>query len=48
MIFRNRSQRSMPQLNTSSLPDLIFTVLFFFMVVTHMRKTTIKIGRAHV
>jgi len=43
MIFRNRSQRSMPQLNTSSLPDLIFTVLFFFMVVTHMRKTTIKV-----
>ena len=27
----------MPELNTSSLPDLIFTVLFFFMMVTSMR-----------
>lgn len=35
-MFRNRN-RSVPDLNTSSLPDLIFTVLFFFMIVTHMR-----------
>lgn len=27
----------MPELNTSSLPDLIFAVLFFFMVTTTMR-----------
>ena len=27
----------MPGLNTSALPDLIFTVRFFFMIVTHMR-----------
>lgn len=27
----------MPGLNTAALPDLIFTVLFFFMIVTHMR-----------
>ncbi len=39
----NRLRRGVPVLNTSSLPDLIFTVLFFFMVVTHMRKTTIKV-----
>ena len=39
----NRMRRGVPTLNTSSLPDLIFTVLFFFMVVTHMRKTTIKV-----
>jgi len=32
-----------PQLNTASLPDLIFTVLFFFMIVTHMRKEEIKV-----
>lgn len=30
----------MPELNTSSLPDLIFSVLFFFMMVTSMRKDT--------
>ena len=34
--FRRREHR-MPGLNTSALPDLIFTVLFFFMIVTHMR-----------
>ena len=27
----------MPGLNLASMPDLIFTVLFFFMIVTHMR-----------
>jgi len=40
--FRRRSHE-MPGLNTASLPDLIFSVLFFFMIVTHMRKVTIKV-----
>lgn len=35
--FIHRKGHEMPGLNTSSLPDLIFTVLFFFMIVTHMR-----------
>jgi biopolymer transport protein ExbD len=35
--FRSNGKREMPELNTSSLPDLIFTVLFFFMMVTSMR-----------
>ncbi|HEY9544023.1 ExbD/TolR family protein [Prevotella sp.] len=38
-----KSRREMPGLNTASLPDLIFTVLFFFMIVTHMRKVTVKV-----
>jgi len=29
-----------PKLNMASMPDLIFTVLFFFMIVTHMRSET--------
>ena len=33
----------MTMLNTSSLPDLIFTVLFFFMIVTHMRDVDLKV-----
>lgn len=33
----------MPVLNTSSLPDLIFTLLFFFMIVTTMREVTLKV-----
>lgn len=33
----------MPALNTSSLPDLIFTILFFFMIVTTMREVTLMV-----
>ncbi len=33
----------MVELNTSSLPDLIFSVLFFFMMVTSMREVTLKV-----
>ena len=33
----------MPALNTSSLPDLIFTLLFFFMMVTTMREVSLKV-----
>ena len=32
--FNRTGRREMPTLNTSSLPDLIFTLLFFFMIVT--------------
>lgn len=38
-----RQRQGMPVLNTSSLPDLIFTVLFFFMIVTHMREVELKV-----
>lgn len=41
-MFRKR-RREVPGLNTSSLPDLIFSVLFFFMIVTHMREVTLKV-----
>lgn len=32
-----RRVHEVPELNMAALPDLIFTVLFFFMIVTHMR-----------
>lgn len=41
--FNKTGKRGMPELNTSSLPDLIFTLLFFFMIVTTMREVTLKI-----
>lgn len=41
-LFR-RPKRKVPMLNTASLPDLIFTVLFFFMIVTQMRQTEVKV-----
>ena len=38
-----RKDHSVPGLNTASLPDLIFTVLFFFMIVTHMKENQMKV-----
>ena len=40
MFMRNKRNRQIPTLNTASLPDLIFTMLFFFMLVTNMREST--------
>ena len=40
---KKKSSREMPEMNTSSLPDLIFTILFFFMIVTTMREVTLKV-----
>ena len=34
----------MPELNTSSLPDLIFAFLFFIMMVTSIREVTPKVA----
>ena len=41
--FNKGEKKGMPELNTSSLPDLIFTMLFFFMIVTTMREVTLKV-----
>lgn len=41
--FNRTGRRDMPTLNTSSLPDLIFTLLFFFMIVTTMRESRLKV-----
>ncbi len=40
---RRKRGRRLPELNMSSLPDLIFTVLFFFMLVTTMRSVPQKV-----
>lgn len=34
----------MPELNTSSLPDLVFAFLFFIMMVTTIREVTPKVS----
>ena len=41
--FKKKASREMPEMNTSSLPDLIFTILFFFMIVTTMREVTLQV-----
>jgi len=38
-----KKPREAPAINTSSLPDIIFILLFFFMVATRMRETDIKV-----
>lgn len=42
-LARRRKPHSMPELNTASLPDMIFTVLFFFMIVTSIRQSDQKL-----
>lgn len=44
MGFKKKQSREMPELSTSSLPDLIFTMLFFFMMVTTMREVTMQVN----
>ena len=41
--FKKKASREIPEMNTSSLPDLIFTILLFFMMVTTMREVTLKV-----
>ena len=41
-MFRTKHHH-VPSLNVASMPDLIFTVLFFFMIVTHMRSDEVKV-----
>lgn len=43
MSMFKRRERRQPELNMQSLPDLIFTVLFFFMLVTTMRSVPVKV-----
>ena len=40
---RHTEENEEAGLNMASLPDLIFTVLFFFMIVTHMRDVDLKV-----
>ena len=41
--FRRKGKGGMPEVSTASLPDIVFMLLFFFMVSTVMRETELKI-----
>ena len=41
--FNKAGKREMPMINTASLPDLVFAILFFFMMVTTMREVSLKV-----
>ncbi len=41
--FKTKKGKERPGINTSSLPDIIFMLLFFFMVTTVMREVTVMV-----
>lgn len=41
----NKKKKETPQISTASLPDIIFILLFFFMVTTVMRKNDLMIDK---
>ena len=41
--FKKKGKSSVPEISTGSMSDIVFTVLFFFMVITTMRDTTLFI-----
>ena len=42
--FRKNGKKGMPGISTASLPDIVFMLLFFFMVTTVMRETTLFVS----
>jgi len=43
--FKKENKKGAPAVNTSSLPDIVFMLLFFFMVSTTMRETDLLIKK---
>lgn len=42
--FSKKKSGDLPPVNTAALPDIVFMLLFFFMVATEMRPNTLKIA----
>ena len=42
--FKKAGGKQLKSINTASLPDIVFMLLFFFMVTTVMRETNLKVG----
>lgn len=41
--FKKKKSGDLPAVNTASLPDIVFMLLFFFMVATVMRQNTLMV-----
>jgi biopolymer transport protein ExbD len=41
--FRKKDGKELPPISTASLPDIVFMLLFFFMVSTTMREVSYKV-----
>ena len=44
--FKKKTDEGIPAISTASLPDIVFMLLFFFMVATVMRENSLKIKNA--
>ena len=42
--FKKKKGGDLPAISTASLPDIVFMLLFFFMVATVMRETSLKVA----
>ena len=42
--FKKKGGNELPPISTASLPDIVFMLLFFFMVSTTMREVTLKVN----
>lgn len=43
--FRKKGSKEVPAISTGSMPDIIFMLIFFFMVTTSMRKSSVKVSQ---
>ena len=43
-MFAKKRGKAKPEVSTASLPDIIFMLLFFFMVVTKLRDSELKLN----
>ena len=41
--FRKEGKKEEPQVSTSSLPDIVYMLIFFFMITTTMRDVELKV-----
>ena len=44
--FRKDDGKELPPISTASLPDIVFMLLFFFMVSTTMREVTVNVKQS--
>ena len=42
--FSRKGKGGLPAISTASLPDIVFMLLFFFMVSTSMRETEMRVS----
>jgi biopolymer transport protein ExbD len=44
--FRKEGKKEVPQVSTSSLPDIVYMLIFFFMITTSMRDVELRVKTA--